>query len=154
MTRVLIVHHTPSPALHELLDAVRSGASTDALDGVEVVVRPALTCPETDVLDADGYILGTPANLGSMAGALKHFFDRIYYPCLDATRRRPYALYVHGGSDTTGAVRDVGRIVTGLDWRAVAEPLQVAGSVERPHTEAAWELGARVAAATVDPTAF
>lgn len=153
MPTVLIVHHTPSPSLQELLETVRDGASTDELDDVEVVVRPALTCPETDVLEADGYVLGTPANLGSMSGALKHFLDRIYYPCLEATQRRPFGLYVHGNSDTGGAVRDVGRIVTGLAWREVVAPVEVTGAIDTAAREAAWELGARVAVATVDPTA-
>ena len=91
--------------MHEMFDAVRAGASDDAIEGVEVVARPALTAVALDVLGADAYLLGTPANLGYMSGALKHFFDQIYYPCLDATVGRPYALYVHGNSDTTGAVR-------------------------------------------------
>ena len=29
-----------------------------------------------------------------MSGTLKHFFDGIYCPCLAATKRRPYGLYV------------------------------------------------------------
>src|SRR5512132_1244162 len=66
---------------------------------------------------ADGYLLGTPANLGYMSGALKHFLDQIYYPCLEATMRRPYGLYVHGDSDTAGAVRAVEAITRGLGWR-------------------------------------
>jgi NAD(P)H-dependent FMN reductase len=39
-----------------------------------VVIRPALTAAAADVLAADGYLLGTPANIGYMSGALKHFF--------------------------------------------------------------------------------
>jgi len=70
MPRLLIVHHTPSPSTHELLEAVRSGATDDAIDGVEVVVRPALSATATDVMGADGYVLGTPANIGYMSGAL------------------------------------------------------------------------------------
>ncbi|MFO7960125.1 MAG: NAD(P)H-dependent oxidoreductase [Nitriliruptoraceae bacterium] len=151
MATLLLVHHTPSPALQALLEAVTDGASTDAIDGVEVVLRPALTCPETDVLAADGYVLGTPANLGSMSGALKHFFDRIYYPCLEATQRRPYAMYVHGNNDTTGAVRSVERVVTGLQWRAVAAPLESIGEPDRADLDAAWELGATVAATLGGP---
>ena len=146
MPRLLIVHHTPSPALQEMLEAAVSGARTDAVEGVEVIVRPALTAAAVDVLEADAYLLGTPANIGYMSGALKHFFDGIYYPCLEATRRRPYGLYVHGGSDTGGAVRAVESIAGGLRWRAVRPPVTVTGPPGRADLEACWELGALLAA--------
>jgi NAD(P)H-dependent FMN reductase len=143
---LLVVHHTPSPALQEMFEAVLSGARTDEIDGVEVVVRPALTAGAADVLAADGFVLGTPANIGYMSGALKHFFDGIYYPCLEATRRRPFGLYVHGGLDTTGAVKAVESITGGLQWRAVRPPVVVTGPVQKADREACWELGALVAA--------
>src|SRR5487761_768562 len=114
MPRLLVVHHTASPALQAMFEAAVSGARTDEVEGIEVVIRPALTAAVVDVLEADGYLLGTPANIGYMSGALKHFFDGIYYPCLDATIGRPYGVYVHGGNDTTGAVRAVQAIATGL----------------------------------------
>jgi len=140
--RLLIVHHTPSPAVHAMFEAVVSGASDESIEGVEVVTRPALGASVVDVLDADGYLLGTPANFGYMSGALKHFFDGIYYPCLEATRRRPYGLYVHGGMDTGGAVRAVESITTGLQWRAVRPPVCVTGPPGKADLEACWELGA------------
>jgi NAD(P)H-dependent FMN reductase len=146
MATLLIVHHTPSPAIHAMFEAVLSGATDDAIAGVEVTTRPALVASALEVLGADGYILGTPANFGYMSGALKHFFDQIYYPCLDATRRRPYALYVHGNNDTSGAVRAVETLTTGLDWRRVQAPLVVLGSPGRADLDACWELGAAVAA--------
>jgi hypothetical protein len=146
MPRLLVVHHTPSPALQEMFEAAVSGARTDEIDDVEVIIRPALTAAAADVLEADGYLLGTPANIGYMSGALKHFFDGIYYPCLEATRRRPYGLYVHGGMDTTGAVRAVESIATGLQWRAVRPPVTVTGPPAKPDLEACWELGALLAA--------
>jgi len=146
MPRLLVVHHTPSPALQEMFEAAVSGSRTDEIEGVEVVIRPALTAAAADVLQADGYLLGTPANIGYMSGALKHFFDGIYYPCLEATRRRPYGLYVHGGMDTGGAVRAVESITTGLQWRAVRPPVCVTGAPGRPDLEACWELGALLAA--------
>jgi len=146
MARVLVVHHTVSPPLDALLGAVVDGAARPELPDVEVVVRPALTCSAVDVLDADGYVLGTPANLGSMSGALKHFFDTIYYPCLAATQRRPWGLYVHGNNDVDGAVRDIERIVTGLAWRGAATPVRVVGAPQQADLDACWELGATVAA--------
>jgi multimeric flavodoxin WrbA len=146
MPTLLIVHHTPSPALHAMFEAVRSGATDDAIEGVDVVSRPALTAATTDVLGADGYVLGTPANFGYMSGALKHFFDQIYYPCLEATAGRPYALYVHGNNDTGGAVRAVETLTTGLRWKRVQPPLAIVGTPDRGALDACWELGAAVAA--------
>ena len=146
MARLLIVHHTSSPSMQAMLEAVLAGAGHDDIEGVEVVTRPALTASAVDVLGADGYLLGTPANIGYMSGALKHFFDGIYYPCLEATRRRPYGLYVHGGMDTTGAVRAVESIATGLQWRVVRPPVTVTGPPAKQDLEACWELGALLAA--------
>jgi len=146
MARLLVVHHTPSPATQELLEAVLAGARDDAIEGVEVVVRPALTASVVEALEADGYLLGTPANIGYISGALKHFFDTIYYPCLEATRGRPYAAFVHGNLDTAGAVRAIEAITTGLQWRAVAPALTVAGAPDKAAREAAYELGGTVAA--------
>ncbi len=146
MPRLLVVHHTPSPALDDLFRAVVAGAGNDQLPDVEVVCRPALTASPVDVLKADGLVLGTPANLGSMSGALKHFFDSIYYPCLEATQGRPYGLYVHGNNDVDGAINAVDRIVTGLGWRTVSAPVRSIGAIDQPVRDACWELGATVAA--------
>ncbi|WP_242532743.1 hypothetical protein [Nocardioides sp. S5] len=73
MPRLLVVHHSPTPSVAALTEAVVAGASDDAIEGVEVVVRTALEADADDVLAADGYVLGTPANFGYMSGALKHF---------------------------------------------------------------------------------
>jgi multimeric flavodoxin WrbA len=99
-----------------------------------------------DALEADGYLLGTPANLGSLSGALKHFFDTVYYPCLDATTGRPFGVYVHGQNDATGALRLLESITTGLRWKAVRPPVVVTGEPGGADLEACWELGAVVAA--------
>ena len=129
-----------------MFEAAMSGAKNDEIEGVEVVARPALTASEVDVLEADAYLLGTTANIGYMSGALKHFFDRIYYPCLAATQQRPYGLYVHGASDTTGAVRGVESIATGLQWRKVHPPVIVTGGPPgKQDLEECWELGALLA---------
>ena len=146
MPRLLIVHHTPSPALQEMFEAAVSGARTDEIEGVEVVIRPALTAAAADVLEADAYLLGTPANIGYISGALKHFFDTIYYPCLEATKGRPYAAYVHGNLGTEGATQAVETITTGLGWKPVAPVLEVLGAPGKDDRDAIYELAATIAA--------
>jgi multimeric flavodoxin WrbA len=150
VARLLVVHHTPSPAMQELLEAALAGGRDPALAelgaAVEVVVRPALTAGPVDVLEADGYLLGTPANIGYISGALKHFFDTVYYPCLEATVGRPFAAYVHGNLDQTGAVRAIEAITTGLKWRAVAPVLTLTGQPDATARSAVHDLAATVAA--------
>lgn len=144
--RLLIVHHTPSPALQAMFEAVVSGASDPELAEVEVVREPALSATAADVLAADAIVLGTPANIGYMSGALKHFFDTVYYPCLDAGKGTPFGFYVHGNQGTEGAVTSVRTIAKGMGWTPVAEPVVVLGQPEKPDLERCWELGATVAA--------
>lgn len=157
MARLLVVHHSPTPTVQRLTDAVVAGANDDAVQGVDVIVRPALEATADDVLGADGYLLGTTANFGYMSGALKHFFDSIFLEAGGALAddggaaaseggKKPYGLWVHGRYDTTGAVRSVQSIVQALPWRQSAEVLEVMGDVDDEHETAAYELGGTLAA--------
>lgn len=157
MSTLLVVHHSPTPTVRRLTDAVLAGARDPEIEGVDVVVREALEATADDVLAADGYVLGTTANFGYMSGALKHFFDTIFLEAGGALAadgsaspgsggRKPYGLYVHGRYDTTGAVRAVGSIVGALPWVQSAEVLEVLGEVTDEVQEAAYELGGTIAA--------
>ena len=132
--------------MQAMFEAVCAGATDPEILGVEVVRRPALTVSPADMLAADGYLLGTPANLGYMSGALKHAFDVCFYPCLDTTRGRPYGLYMHGNEGTEGAERSVAAITTGLGWVKAAEYVVAMGKPSSVDLEACRELGATIAA--------
>ncbi|RAV13275.1 flavodoxin [Mycolicibacterium sp. GF69] len=147
---LLVVHHTPSPGTRELLEAVLAGAGDPDIVGVEIVVRPALAATLPDMLDADGYLFGTTANFGYMSGALKHFFDTVYYPSLDHVGGRPYGLWVHGNNDTVGAVNAVEKLATGLALAKAADALEVVGGVDAGVAERAYELGGTLAATLME----
>jgi hypothetical protein len=144
--KLLIVHHTPSPHCQELFEAVVAGATDPEIEGVDVVRRPALTVSPVEFLEADGYLLGTPANLGYISGALKHAFDVSYYQILDSTRGRPFGLWLHGNEGTEGAERAIDGITAGLGWAKAAEYVAVSGKPTKADLEASWNLGATVAA--------
>lgn len=151
MPTVLVVHHTVSPALDELVAAVVAGIEHPELEGsVRAALSPALSTTAADVLAADAYALITPVNIGYMSGALKHVFDTIYYPCLSATIRRPYALVAHGGSDLAGGIRSVETIASALQWTRIYPPLEVVGAPGRDDLTRAEELGSTLAAAVMD----
>jgi multimeric flavodoxin WrbA len=147
---LLVVHHTPSPATRELLEAVLEGTKDPDIEGVDVEVRPALAATILDMLDADGYLFGSTANLGYMSGALKHFFDTVYYPSLDHVAGRPYGLWVHGNNDTVGAVASIDKAATGLALTKAADALEVIGAIDADVRERAYELGGTLAAVLMD----
>jgi len=143
---LLIVHHTPSPHCQEMLEAAVAGATDPEIEGVEVIRRPALTVSPVEMLEADGYLLGSPVNLGYISGALKLAFDQSYYQLLDATRGRPFGLWLHGNEGTEGAERAVTAITTGLGWVKVADYVVVTGKPTKADVDACWNLAATVAA--------
>jgi multimeric flavodoxin WrbA len=91
-------------------------------------------------------LLGTPEHFGYMSGALKHFFDRSFYPAQGRTEGTPWALFVSAGNDGRGTVTAVERIVTGYGWQSIAEPLRVVGDPDGAALARARELGATLAA--------
>lgn len=144
--RLLVVYHSQTGHTAAMLDAVLRGARAPEIEGVECVVRPALEATVEEVLDADGYLLGTPENFGYMSGALKMFFERIYYPCLDHTQGRPYSLFIRAGNDGHGALTSIERIVTGLRWQCVIPPVIIRGEFEPARLADCETLGETMAA--------
>ena len=150
MSTLLVVHHTPSPATRELLEAVLAGTRAPEVAGVQVLVRPALAATVSDMLAADGHLFGTTANFGYMSGALKHFFDTVYYPVLDHVAGRPYGLWVHGNDDTGGAISSVEKIAGGLGLVKSADVLTVTGALDAAVRQRAYELGGTLAAVVTE----
>jgi multimeric flavodoxin WrbA len=127
---LLIVHHTRTGGTGQM---ARAAAQAAAADG-EVAVRllGAAEAGPDDLMAADGYIFACPENLAAMAGLMKEFFDRCYYPVLGRIEGRPYAVMVCAGSDGENAVRQIKRIVTGWRVKAVAEPVIVCTHAQTP----------------------
>ena len=144
--RLLVVAHSPSENTRRLSEAVLRGARAPEIAGVETLLRPPLEAVPEDVLAAQAIILGTTENLGYMSGALKDFFDRIYYPCIERTQGLPYMLYIRAGMDGTGTSRAVERITTGLRWRAVQPHLICRGAFREEFVGQCEELGTLMAA--------
>jgi multimeric flavodoxin WrbA len=145
--KILLVDHAPSPNTRKLRDAVLEGARDPEVEEVAIRHVPPLDATPEDVLGCDAIILGTTENLAYMAGAMKDFFDRVYYPVLEETQGLPYGLYVRAGNDGTGTIRAIETIVTGLRWRAVQDPLLCRGEFRDDFIVQARELGLYVAAA-------
>jgi len=146
MKHLLLVHHSQTGSTAAMAQAVLDGARDPAIADVALRVASPLAADVEDLRWANALILGTPENFGYMSGALKYFFDRIYYPCLELTQGLPYALFIKAGNDGSGALSSVHRIVTGLRWREVQPPLIVVGDINAQALADCRELGMALAA--------
>ena len=131
MKRLLIVYHSLTGGTEQLVTAAASGARREAPD-VDVRVLTAPQAGPEDVLAADAYVFATPENLAAIAGLMKDFFDRCYYPVLGRIEGRPYATLICAGSDGSNAARQVERICTGWRLKAAAPALIVCTHAQTP----------------------
>lgn len=143
---LLVVHHSPTPKLEELLGVVLSGARHPDIDGVNVKVVQALEATSADVLAADAYLLGTTANFGYISGAMKHFFDTTFLECHEAAKGRPASWWIRGGQDVTGAAKAMRSLTTGFGWEVAAEPVEFVGDLDEERRDALVNLGGTMAA--------
>ncbi|MGF9764947.1 NAD(P)H-dependent oxidoreductase [Microvirga sp. 0TCS3.31] len=130
MKTLLIVYHSMTGGTRQMVEAAARGAASEPT--VRVHLLPAPSAQAADLLEADGYIFGMPENLAAIAGLMKDFFDRTYYPALDRINGRPYATLICAGSDGHNAARQVERIATGWRLKAIAEPLIVCTHAQTP----------------------
>lgn len=130
MKSLLIVWYSLTGGARQMARAAAAGARSEG--GVTVRLRSARHCGAGEVLAADALLFATPENLASMAGVMKAFFDRCYYPVLGRIEGRPYATLICAGSDGSGAARQIARICTGWRLKPVAPPLIVCTHAQTP----------------------
>lgn len=140
MKTLLLVFHSPSENTQAMVDAMTLAVQQLSLSNLKLVVKAPLEAVPQDVLDCDAIILGTTENLGYMSGALKDFFDRIYYPCLEIKQGLPVAAIVRAGQDGTGTCRALQTILTGLRWRWVQDIVVCKGSWKKEFITDCQEL--------------
>jgi multimeric flavodoxin WrbA len=130
MKTLLIIYQSTTGGTLQMAHAAAAGARAE--QDIEVSLRRASDAHAADVLGADGYIFATPENLGSIAGLMKDFFDRTYYPVLDRINGRPYLSLICAGSDGRSAAVQIDRIATGWRLKSIANPLIVCTRAQTP----------------------
>jgi len=147
--QLLIIAHTPSPNCERLLQALLNGAQDSGNDSVNIKSASPFDVDAKQVLASDALILFTTENFGYMSGALKDFFERIYYPCLESPNSndaKPFALVIKASLDGTGTDIAVHKITTGLRWREVQPVTLCHGEFQDSFIDQCHTLGQTMAA--------
>jgi len=136
MAKILVVYHSQGGNTQAAAEILAKSARS--VEGTEVLIKEGLKADANDLLECDGVALGTPDYFSYMAGGLKDFFDRTFYPTQGEVTDKPCVIFItHGGGGR--AVDSVQKIVGSFKLKEVTEPVLVKG---RPDTTAEEELAA------------
>ena len=113
MKKLLVIYYSYTGGSRQMAQSAADAAGVE--EGTETLLMRAEDCEPEDMLRADGYVFVCPENLAAIAGVMKAFFDRCYYPLLGNIEGRPYAAMICAGSDGSNARMQLERVATG--WR-------------------------------------
>jgi len=128
MAELLIVYHSKTGGSRQMAEAAADAARAE----ISTTLKTADEAGPDDLLRADGYIFCAPENLAAIAGVMKDFFDRCYYPVLGRIEGRPYAQMVCAGSDGENAQKQIARIAQGWRLKPVQDPFIVCTHAQTP----------------------
>ncbi len=144
MGKVLIVYHSQSGNTKAAAEAVAQGA--EEVSGTEFIMKEGLHATVEDLLSCDAIAVGTPDYFSYMAGGLKDFFDRTYYPTQGSVTAKPCGIFVtHGGGGK--AVESVKKICTTFKFKIISTPILVNNRPGAEATAALRNLGKLLAEA-------
>jgi len=143
MAKVLVVYHSQSGNTQAMAEAVARGAASVA--GAEVTVRRALEATLDDLLQCDAVAVGSPDYFSYMAGGLKDFFDRTFYPSQGQVTGKPYAAFVSAGGGGRRALESIERLCSAFKLKRAAEAVLAAGRPSPGTLGECEELGRRLA---------
>jgi multimeric flavodoxin WrbA len=99
MAKILVVYHSLSGNTKAMAEAIAKGAREVAR--AKVTVKTGLEATIDDLLACDGVAVGSPDYFSYMAGGLKDFFDRTYYPSQGKVTGKPCACFGSAGGPPT-----------------------------------------------------
>lgn len=139
MKNMLIIYHSQSGNTLKLVDWCKVGILREEAINLRKIHAPDVTLE--DVINADGILLATPENFGTMSGLLKDFFERTYYPAREFQLNKPYALLISCETDGTGTDRQIQSIASGYVLKKSLETLIVKNTEQDKMKDAVIELG-------------
>ena len=143
MKTILIIYHSQSGKVKALSKAARDGAT--GIDNIRVLYKTAFEVDIELLLAANGLIICSPENFGYMAGAIKDFFDRLYYSTQEEGFSIPYTLIIGAGNNGQGAAHAIHTIAKGIPFRKTLDDLIVNTTLKDEHLMQAKEQGATFA---------
>ena len=145
MANVLVVYHSLGGNTKKMAEAVAEGARSVA--GAEVTVKTGLEATIDDLLACDAVALGSPDYFSYMAGGLKDFLDRTYYPSQEKIAGKPAAAFGSAGGPPDNILKVLDQALGWFKLKKVADSVGSSGGVSAGALTACRDLGRKLAEA-------
>jgi len=129
-----------------MAEAVAEGARI--VSGTQAEVKEGLEATIDDLLECDGVALGSPDYFSDMAGGMKDFFDRTYYPAQGKVTGKPCVIFGSAGGPPSVVIESLRKMAEGFKLQEAAEPVGASGTPTEAVLEEWRELGRNLAEAT------
>jgi len=113
--------------------------------GATASLKKAAEATSNDLIDCDAVILGTPNYFNYMAGAIKDFFDRVFYTTRGKVDDKPYAVFSSAGGEGKGALDSLDGICRSLRLKKAYDSIIATGKPSSEVLGECKELGRRLA---------
>jgi multimeric flavodoxin WrbA len=127
MANVLVVYHSLAGHTKQMAEAVVAGAR--GVPGTEVVLKTGLEATLDDLLACDGIALGSPDYFSYMAGGVKDFLDRTYYPSQGKVTGKLAVTFASAGGPPTVVLGVLDHALKWFKLEKVAESVGVSGEI-------------------------
>jgi multimeric flavodoxin WrbA len=144
MKNLTIVYHSQSGTCARLAQAALQGAQLE--QDVQVVLLRAADASVLDLVGSDGVLLIAAENSGALAGGMKDFLDRVFYPAIRRELVLPYGLIISAGNDGRGAERETERILSGIPFTRACATQILRGEFDQEKAVLCQESGQALAA--------
>jgi len=145
VTNVLVVYHSLSGQTKKMAEAVSEGAAR--VPGTTVSLKTGLEATIDDLLACDAIAIGSPDYFSYMAGGIKDFLDRTYYPSQGKVNGKPAVTFGSAGGPPEKVLQCLDQALAWFKLKKVADSVGASGGVGPEALEQCTALGKKLAEA-------
>jgi len=122
LNKILIVYHSQSGVVKRMAYAVKEGIERNS--NLEIIIKKAEQANQDDLKAASGIAIGTPDYFDYMAGTVKDFFDRTFYPVQSRitgslTANMPCVFFVSAGTSGEPTIESLKKISMAFKFKVI-----------------------------------
>jgi multimeric flavodoxin WrbA len=127
MATVLVVYHSLGGNTKQMAEEVAQGARS--IPGTAAVMKTGIEATLEDLLGCDAIALGSPDYFSYMAGGLKDFFDRTYYPSQGKVTGKPAAIFGSAGGPPDTVLKCLDQALGWFKLKKVVDSVGASGGI-------------------------